>query len=82
MQKTGFLTAFWAAFWALAKPYWVSRERRKGLTLLALLVGLSVGLVWIEVQWNLGDLGLTITDLALAAKSEIDKIREQSLNLE
>ena len=27
---------------------------------------------------GLGDLGLTITDLALAAKSEIDKIREQS----
>jgi len=31
---------------------------------------------------GLGDLGLTITDLALSAKSEIDKIREQSLNLE
>lgn len=31
---------------------------------------------------GLGDTGLTITDLALAAKSEIDKIREQSLNVE
>jgi uncharacterized protein (TIGR00255 family) len=31
---------------------------------------------------GLGELGLTITDMALAAKSEIDKIREQSLNLE
>jgi uncharacterized protein (TIGR00255 family) len=31
---------------------------------------------------GLGDLGLTITDLALAAKAEIDKIREQALNLE
>jgi uncharacterized protein (TIGR00255 family) len=31
---------------------------------------------------GLGDLGLTITDLALEAKSEIDKVREQSLNLE
>jgi uncharacterized protein (TIGR00255 family) len=31
---------------------------------------------------GLGDLGLTITDLALSAKSEIDKIREQGLNLE
>jgi uncharacterized protein (TIGR00255 family) len=31
---------------------------------------------------GLGDLGLTITDLALAAKSEVDKIREQALNLE
>lgn len=31
---------------------------------------------------GLGDLGLTITELGIAAKSEIDKIREQSLNLE
>lgn len=31
---------------------------------------------------GLGELGLTMTDLALAAKSEIDKMREQSLNLE
>jgi uncharacterized protein (TIGR00255 family) len=31
---------------------------------------------------GLGDLGLTITELGLAAKSEIDKIREQSLNVE
>jgi len=31
---------------------------------------------------GLGDLGLTITDLALGAKSEVDKIREQALNLE
>ena len=31
---------------------------------------------------GLGDIGLTLTDLALAAKSEVDKIREQSLNLE
>lgn len=31
---------------------------------------------------GLGDIGITMTDLALSAKSEIDKIREQSLNLE
>jgi uncharacterized protein (TIGR00255 family) len=31
---------------------------------------------------GLGELGLKITDLALAAKAEIEKIREQSLNLE
>ena len=31
---------------------------------------------------GLGELGLTITDLALSAKAEIDKIREQSLNIE
>ena len=31
---------------------------------------------------GLGDLGLTITEVALSVKSEIDKIREQSLNVE
>jgi uncharacterized protein (TIGR00255 family) len=31
---------------------------------------------------GVGDLGLKITDLALATKSEIEKIREQALNLE
>jgi uncharacterized protein (TIGR00255 family) len=31
---------------------------------------------------GIGEVGLTMTDLALAAKAEIDKIREQSLNLE
>ncbi len=31
---------------------------------------------------GLGDLGLTVTELALQAKSEIEKIREQALNLE
>jgi len=31
---------------------------------------------------GLGDLGLRITDLALASKGAIEKIREQALNLE
>lgn len=31
---------------------------------------------------GLGDQGLTLTDLGLAAKAEIDRIREQSLNIE
>jgi uncharacterized protein (TIGR00255 family) len=31
---------------------------------------------------GIGELGLGVTDLALAAKSDIEKIREQSLNLE
>jgi uncharacterized protein (TIGR00255 family) len=31
---------------------------------------------------GLGDHGLTLTDLALAAKAEIDKMREQALNVE
>jgi uncharacterized protein (TIGR00255 family) len=31
---------------------------------------------------GIGDLGLKITELALGAKADIEKIREQSLNLE
>jgi len=48
MQKTGFLTAFWA----LTKPYWVSDERRKAWPLLGMVVGLALMAVWIEVQFN------------------------------
>ncbi len=47
-----FSREFFRAFWALAKPYWVSRERGKGLLLLAAVVGLTLGLVWLEVQFN------------------------------
>jgi uncharacterized protein YicC (UPF0701 family) len=31
---------------------------------------------------GIGEAGLTITDLALATKSDVEKIREQALNLE
>ena len=48
MQKARFLTAFWA----LAKPYWVSEQRKKGLALLAAVIALSLGSVWLEVQFN------------------------------
>jgi len=44
---------FLSAFWALAKPYWTSEQRRKGLTLLAAVIGLSLALVYLEVQFNL-----------------------------
>ncbi len=43
---------FWSAFWALARPYWVSDERRRGVMLLASVVGFTLALVWIEVQFN------------------------------
>ncbi|HYD58579.1 MAG TPA: ABC transporter ATP-binding protein/permease [Burkholderiales bacterium] len=43
---------FLKAFWALAKPYWVSEQRAKGLTLLATVVGLAMTLVWMELQFN------------------------------
>jgi putative ATP-binding cassette transporter len=48
MQNTRFLRAFWA----LAKPYWISGERRTGLILLATVVGLALMGVWLEVQFN------------------------------
>ena len=48
MRNRRFLTAFWA----LAKPYWVSEQRNKGLALLVAVVALSLGLVWINVQIN------------------------------
>ncbi|HEV2430023.1 MAG TPA: SbmA/BacA-like family transporter, partial [Burkholderiales bacterium] len=48
MQTTRFLKAFWA----LTKPYWVSGQRAKGLTLLATVVGLSLVTVWLEVKFN------------------------------
>jgi putative ATP-binding cassette transporter len=44
---------FMAAFWALTKPYWFSEQRAKGLVLLAAVVGLTLGLVWINVEINL-----------------------------
>ena len=48
MKNTGFLRAFWA----LAKPYWVSEQRGKALTLLVTVVGLVLAMVWMEVQFN------------------------------
>lgn len=43
---------FLSAFWALAKPYWTSEQRGKGLALLATVVALSLGIVYLEVQFN------------------------------
>jgi vitamin B12/bleomycin/antimicrobial peptide transport system ATP-binding/permease protein len=44
---------FLSAFWALAKPYWTSEQRGKGLALLGTVIALSLGLVYLEVQFNL-----------------------------
>jgi len=43
---------FLKSFWALAKPYWVSEQRGKALTLLAAVIGLAMMLVWAELQFN------------------------------
>jgi putative ATP-binding cassette transporter len=48
MEKQKFLRAFWQ----LAEPYWVSEQRNKGLALLGAVVGLTLGLVWINVELN------------------------------
>jgi len=48
MQTTGFLRSFWA----LTKPYWVSGQRAKGLTLLATVIGLVLMTVWLELQFT------------------------------
>ncbi|MBV8032704.1 MAG: ABC transporter ATP-binding protein/permease [Betaproteobacteria bacterium] len=43
---------FLRAFWNLAKPYWTSKQRGTGVILLATVVGLSLAMVWMEVQFN------------------------------
>ena len=48
MRTKGFVKAFWT----LTKPYWVSEQRSKGLTLLATVIGIALALVWMEVQFN------------------------------
>ena len=48
MQTTGFLKAFWA----LTKPYWVSRERANALTLLVTVIGLALMTVWLDLQFT------------------------------
>ncbi|HEY3074581.1 MAG TPA: ABC transporter ATP-binding protein/permease [Burkholderiales bacterium] len=37
----------------MAKPYWVSEQRNKGLLLAAAVIGLSLGMVYLSVQFNL-----------------------------
>ena len=48
MQTTGFLKAFWR----LTRPYWVSDQRGKGITLLVTVVALVLMMVYLEVQFN------------------------------
>ncbi|QLG87283.1 ABC transporter ATP-binding protein/permease [Chitinibacter bivalviorum] len=39
-------------FWQLAKPYWVSEDKYRAWGLLALVISLSLGLVYMNVQFN------------------------------
>src|SRR4051812_43733915 len=52
MQGTQTHVSFLSEFWALARPYWVSEGRRRGLMLLATVVSFTLALVWVEVQFN------------------------------
>lgn len=42
----------WRAFWALCKPYWTSEQKWAALGLLAVVIGLNLGLVYFEVLFN------------------------------
>jgi putative ATP-binding cassette transporter len=43
---------FWRAVWHLTRPYWVSEERWSARLLLAAIVGLNLGLVYLNVLFN------------------------------
>lgn len=43
---------FLADLWALTKPYWKSEERLKSGLLLAVIVGMSLGIVYLNVLFN------------------------------
>ena len=42
----------WRHFWQLARPYWTSEEKWRARGLLALVIALSLGLVFMQVQFN------------------------------
>lgn len=42
----------WRHFWLLAKPFWASEEKWRARGLLVLVIGLSLGLVFMQVQFN------------------------------
>jgi putative ATP-binding cassette transporter len=43
---------FWRDLWALTRPYWQSEEKLTAWALLIVLVGLTLGMVYINVQFN------------------------------
>jgi putative ATP-binding cassette transporter len=42
----------WRAVWRLIKPYWVSEEKWKALGLLAAVIALALGMVYLNVLFN------------------------------
>jgi len=43
---------FWPSFWRLARPYFVSEDRRAAWALLASITALSLAIIWVNVQLN------------------------------
>ena len=46
---------FLSDLWRLARPYWTSEDRMAGIGLICIIVGMSLGLVYLNVllnQWN------------------------------
>jgi len=51
-QNLRHTTTFLREMWVLARPYWVSEERWSAWGLLALIVGLNLGAVYLSVLFN------------------------------
>ncbi|XZG71492.1 ABC transporter ATP-binding protein/permease [Chitinibacteraceae bacterium HSL-7] len=45
-------TSLWRNFWALTKPYWTSEDKWHAWGMLAAVVALSLGIVYMNVQFN------------------------------
>jgi putative ATP-binding cassette transporter len=52
LQRLRSARAFGSNLWALVRPFWVSEERWPARGLLALLIGLNLGLVFLNVRFN------------------------------
>ncbi|WP_051534789.1 ABC transporter ATP-binding protein/permease [Deefgea rivuli] len=51
-EKAPVVRNLFGNFWRLAKPYWVSEDKLYAWGLLALVISLSLGLVYMNVQFN------------------------------
>ncbi|MEO8630893.1 MAG: SbmA/BacA-like family transporter, partial [Betaproteobacteria bacterium] len=45
-------SGFWGGFWALFKPYWFSEEKVIARLLLLAIIGLALGMVYMNVRIN------------------------------
>src|SRR3990172_6752737 len=52
LQRLRTARAFGAQLWVLVKPLWVSEERGPALGLRAIVVGLNLGIVYLNVRFN------------------------------